>query len=51
MTEQIDTGSPALDQHIIWNYEYDKEGNWIKKSQTLFDSVPTLIQERVIEYY
>jgi hypothetical protein len=51
ITEIIITGIPALNHHSFYIYEYDKQGNWIKKTSSLENKIPVNTEERVIEYY
>lgn len=41
----------SLPTHIIYNYEYDAQGNWVKKSSANYNEPVNLIEERVIVYY
>lgn len=50
-TDQFHTSSTKLYDHINWTYEFDKQGNWIKKSTSIDGAVPTWIEERMIIYY
>ena len=34
-----------------WKYEYDKNGNWTKRTQYTSDGVDFNVDERVIVYY
>lgn len=36
---------------VTWKYEYDKKGNWTKKTQYTADGEDFQVQERVIVYY
>ena len=51
VAEIIITGIPALEHHSFYIYEYDKQGNWIKKTSSLENMIPRTIEDRVIEYY
>lgn len=44
-------GGDTLSSTVTWKYEYDKNGNWIKRTQTTSSGEDFQIEERVITYY
>ncbi|MCG3166121.1 MAG: hypothetical protein POELPBGB_01897 [Bacteroidia bacterium] len=41
----------SMPDHIIYKYEYDAQGNWLKKSTANYNEAISTIEERVIVYY
>lgn len=53
MIEEVKYKGDSNTQHdkATWKYEYDKQGNWTKKTQYTNDGVDFNIEERTITYY
>lgn len=45
------TATGVLKDHNTWTYEYDKQGNWIKRTQITSENEPFSIEERAFVYY
>jgi len=54
MNNQVKTkryiGNDKTDITVSWSYEYDKKGNWIKRTQFI-DGLAGEVIRREIEYY
>lgn len=44
-------GQDKLLDKVTWRYEYDKPGNWTKRTQATSDGIDFHIEERTIIYY
>lgn len=40
-----------LDFRVSYQYEYDEQGNWTKKTKSYSTDTPTIILERIYQYY